>query len=256
MKINIKKIMGLVLGTTILASSIGFAAPEAIQAFNQPDFTIKVNGLTQVHPEGLKPVVYNNRTYLPAAFIAELLGAKVSFNSDTKTVSIEEDNNDVILSQEKIKEYELEIEKLELEIEKLKHEKSSVSDNQSYSKLPARTTKDGYSIDIEGLSVREGDGRLFVTLKNTSADYDIKLKPIDTIIEIDGTKYTSESTISDSIGPELFKWIKRGDTLNAVIPFRKLPEDKDIDKMTITIFLETNSINPKTSSIEFKVIND
>lgn len=255
MKIKIKKIMGLVLGTTILASSIGFAAPEAIQAFNQPDFTIKVNGLTQVHPEGLKPIVYNNRTYLPVAFIAELLGSKVSFDSDNKTVSIDEDKSELILAKEKIEKYEKEIQDLNSEIEKLKLE-TSESSSQNYSKLPTRATQDGYSLSVEGLSVREGDGRLFVSLKNTSAESGVKLKPLDTILEFDGTKYKSEPTISDSVGPELFQWVKRGDTLNAVIPFRNLPDDKDIEKMKITIFLETNSRFPVTSFMEFYVIND
>lgn len=255
MKINIKKIMGLVLGTTILASSIGFAAPQPIQAFNQQDFTIKINGLTQVHPEGLKPIVYNNRTYLPAAFIAELLGAKVSFISDTKTVSIDEDRSELAKANETIKAYEEEIEELKLELEKIKN--TSKPDDGKYSKFPQRISRNGFSIALEGLSVNQSnDGRLFFTLKNDDFESSVKLVPMETVIEIEGVKYTSQPTATDPLNQELFQWVKTGDSFSGVIPFRKLPDDKDIKNIKVTLYYETNERMPAKSSYEFYLIND
>ena len=76
-----KKCVAATLAILIGISSVAYGAPKTIETFEQPDFLIKVNDEFKYHPEGLKPLVYGDRTYLPAAYIAELLGAKVSKNT-------------------------------------------------------------------------------------------------------------------------------------------------------------------------------
>lgn len=255
MKINFKKISAGLLSAIILSTGIVYAAPEMIQAFSQSEFTIKVNGKTQVHPEGLKPIVYNNRTYLPAAFIAELLGAKTSFDSATKTVAIDMDNS----HETELNQYKEKIEALEKEIEELKKENETATseDLSGYTKMPIRSNQDGYTLTLEGLSVRDGnDGRLHFKIKNNDVDTSIKLQPMSTVLEINGEKYEPQSTFSDPIDEKLFRWIKRTEEIDSFIPYRNLPDAKDIKTIKITMVIEKNEFLPESTTLEFKVLKD
>ena len=250
-----KKSLLITLGLLLSLSSFSYAAPQVIETYLQNDFLIKVDGEFKYHPEGLRPLVYENRTYLPAAYIAELLGASTTFDSSTKTVIISS-KPQVNLDEEKIAEYEKRIIELEEKIKKLE---SSTSVSSNYSKMPARLSKNGYKITLEGLSIRDDgrDGRLYFTLENEDADTGIKIDAMSTTIETNEQKYTASSQFQENIDLNLFKWIRRDEELKSYIPFSNLPdEDKDIKEMTVTIFLEINETYPKKETLTFKVIND
>ena len=250
-----KKILAITLGLLVGLSTFSYATPKLVEAYLQNDFLIKVNGEFKYHPEGLKPLVYQNRTYLPASYIARLLGANTTFDSATKTVSItsEELNN---LDKTKLEEYENKIKELENEIKILKESNSSNSD---YTKMPVRVTQDGYKLTLEGLSIRDdgNDGRLYFTLENEDADTGIKIDAMSTTIETNEQKYTASSQFQENIDLNLFKWIRRDEELKTYIPFSDLPEDdKEIKEMTIKIVLEINETYPKKETLTLKVIND
>ena len=250
-----KKILAITLGLLVGLSTFSYAAPKVVYAYLQNDFLIKVNGEFKYHPEGLKPLVYQNRTYLPASYIAQLLGANTTFDSATKTVSItsEELNN---LDKTKLEEYENKIKELENEIKILKESNSS---NSGYTKMPVRVTQDGYKLTLEGLSIRDdgNDGRLYLTLENEDADTGIKIDAMSTTIETNEQKYTASSQFQENIDLNLFKWIRRDEELKTYIPFSDLPEDdKEIKEMTIKIVLEINETYPKKETLTLKVIND
>ncbi|WP_417204498.1 stalk domain-containing protein [Acetoanaerobium sticklandii] len=250
-----KKILAIALGLFVGLSTFSYATPKVVEAYLQNDFLIKVNGEFKYHPEGLKPLVYQNRTYLPASYIAQLLGANTTFDSDTKTVSINS-NPDVGIEQEKIKEYEEKIKILEEKIEKLE---SSTSANSDYTKLPARIAQNGYKLTLEGLSIREegNDGRLYFTLENEDADTGVKIDAMSTIIETNTDKYEASFQFQENLDRDLFKWIRRNEELKTYIPFSKLPEDdKEIREMTVTVVLEINETYPKKETLTFKVLND
>ena len=61
-----KKSLLITLGLLLSLSSFSYAAPQVIETYLQNDFLIKVDGEFKYHPEGLRPLVYENRTYLPA----------------------------------------------------------------------------------------------------------------------------------------------------------------------------------------------
>ena len=250
-----KKILAITLGLLVGLSTFSYAAPKVVEAYLQNDFLIKVNGEFKYHPEGLKPLVYQNRTYLPASYIAQLLGANTTFDSATKTVSItsEELNN---LDKTKLEEYENKIKELENEIKILKESNSSNSD---YIKMPVRVTQGGYKLTLEGLSIRDdgNDGRLYFTLENEDADTGIKIDAMSTTIETNEQKYTASSQFQENIDLNLFKWSRRDEELKTYIPFSDLPEDdKEIKEMTIKIVLEINETYPKKETLTLKVIND
>ena len=250
-----KRVLVVTLGIVMVFASLTYATPKTVETYLQNDFLIKVNGEFKYHPEGLKPLVYENRTYLPAAFIAQLLGASTTFDSATKVVNINSSTNSD-LDQQEIKKYEDKIKELEEKIEKL--EVSSSADS-NYTKMPARIVQNGYKLTLEGLSIREegNDGRLYFTLENEDADQRVKIDAMSTVIETSTNKYEASFQFQENLDRDLYKWIGREEKLNSYIPFTKLPEeDKEIKNMTVTIFLETNENYPKTEKLVFKVIND
>jgi hypothetical protein len=250
-----KKSLLITLGLLLSLSSFSYAAPQVIETYLQNDFLIKVDGEFKYHPEGLRPLVYENRTYLPAAYIAELLGASTTFDSSTKTVIISS-KPQVNLDEEKIAEYEKRIIELEDKIKKLE---SSTSVSSNYSKMPARLSKNGYKITLEGLSIRDDgrDGRLYFTLENEDINTGVKLNALSTTIEANGKKYNADVKYRENLDMDLFKWIKTDDEINSFIPFSDLPEeDSDIKEMIVTIVIETNELYPKQETIVFKVLND
>ena len=244
----------VVLSAVLITSGIVYAAPTTIQAFLQPDFRISINDQIKYHPEGLQPIVYQDRTYLPAAFIAEQLGAGVEYNAQTKVISIDQKKTTDQNYITQIEEYELKITELEKEIDQLKNNSSSSS---TFSKMPARKTQNGYSVSIEGLSVRDGnDGRLYFNLENKSVDTSVKIQPLSTVLMINGVEYTPKETFTDKFDKDLFNWLKVDDEVNTFLPFRNLPDDEDIAEMTITMVVETNEYLPEKETITFKVLND
>ena len=251
-----KKLLAVTLGILLGLSSVTYAAPKVVETYLQNDFLIKVDGEFKYHPEGLKPLVYQNRTYLPAAYIAQLLGASTTFDSATKTVAINSKAQDGLSDKQK-EEYESKIKELEAEIEKLKNSSNESSSN--YSKIPARLTQKGYKITLEGLSIREDgeDGRLYFTIKNDDENTGIKVLPLSTTIEANGKKYEATGKYHENLDMDLFKWIDRGGELSSYIPFSDLPEDdNDINEMIVTMVIEVNETYPKKETVVFKVLND
>ena len=88
-----KKFVAGVLVGLMISSGVAFAsgAQEVIQAILSKDFKMTWNGaafepIDPVSDQRVYPIVYNDRTYIPARFIAEKAGVTVNWDSSTKTV--------------------------------------------------------------------------------------------------------------------------------------------------------------------------
>lgn len=73
-----KFISGLIIGSILSFSTVTFA--------NNP-INLIINGKT-IDCGNTPPIIFNNRTYVPARFVAEPLGAKVSWDSINNAVII------------------------------------------------------------------------------------------------------------------------------------------------------------------------
>ena len=249
-----KKILAVMFGLMIGFTSMGMAEPSTVESYLQNDFVIKVDGEFKYHPEGLKPLVYQNRTYLPASFIVQLLGGSTTFDSSAKTVNIIS-KPEITLDQDKITEYETKIKELENKIEKLE---SSAQVTSDYVKVPTSISQNGYRMTIEGIAVREEgrDGRLYFKLKNNDIDTKVKLNAFATTIEVDGEVYNASANFPEDLNMDLFKWLKINDEIQGYIPFSKLPKEEDIKNMIITIVVEKNEANTQNDTLVFKVSNN
>jgi hypothetical protein len=96
MKMNARKtlailVLVLVFATTTLASGASMTSP--VSATMDKSIMMLWNGspFTPVEADGsvLSPIVYNNRTYLPARALLEKAGYTVGYNAATKTILID-----------------------------------------------------------------------------------------------------------------------------------------------------------------------
>lgn len=71
----------LLFGITALAAS-----PQAANIFYN-NIKIKVYG-QEVDTEGNEPFILNDRTYVPARYVAEAMGGEVQWNGETNTVEV------------------------------------------------------------------------------------------------------------------------------------------------------------------------
>ncbi len=112
MKNNLK-VIGASIISFILGSMTIVFANQAIQAMQNTEIKVNLNGKTQefkdeITNEKQYPITYNNRTYLPLRNIAELLGVNVDYDSETKTAFLKSNANVIypsedLLVQEKIR---------------------------------------------------------------------------------------------------------------------------------------------------------
>lgn len=97
MKNNLLKNLVLIFATAILTLMIASATPQIykITAYINGELKITYNG-ERFQPKDesgtlLKPIVYQNRTYLPVRAVAELTGLSIDYDKKSNTIVIRDD---------------------------------------------------------------------------------------------------------------------------------------------------------------------
>ena len=90
----------LALTSCMVVGTAAASQSNSVTATFRPDMTLKVNGTTYTVRDttGVKvsPLIYNGTTYLPLSSLGQLLGAEVSWDNDSQTVIIHDDDADYI----------------------------------------------------------------------------------------------------------------------------------------------------------------
>ena len=90
----------LALTSCMVVGTAAASQSNSVTATFRPDMTLKVNGTayTVRDTTGVKvsPLIYNGTTYLPLSSLGQLLGAEVSWDNDSQTVIIHDDDADYI----------------------------------------------------------------------------------------------------------------------------------------------------------------
>lgn len=80
-------IAGIIIGA-VVAGTGGAAADQTVSTYLS-SFKFKFNGVEKQLPEGYAVLNYQNRSYVPARFVAESMGGNVEFDAATGTVSVQ-----------------------------------------------------------------------------------------------------------------------------------------------------------------------
>lgn len=165
--------VGLAAGMVLTMSIQAFADPviRVIQAKIHPNYHITFDGEKKELPEGYEILVYQDRTYVPARYVAEELGATVTWDEETKEIGIVKPKvpETPVTSDGAVKP----------------------SDTNTYSKLPVNKTAEHFRIAATA-HVKEADkntgNKLALSIKNTSND-PITLDQTATTFTVNGTVY-------------------------------------------------------------------
>ena len=162
-----KLIIGIIIGLLCALPAGVLASTSAwVSALLAGDIAFQFDGQGEVLPAGYTVLLYENRTYVPARFVAERLGAAVGWDQETKTVKINTKPcaECLVLQKEKqalekvVKEQEEKIKALEEKVKKLEEEKGKNEPSAegqpvgNYQKLPLTRILPAMNIAINGCS--------------------------------------------------------------------------------------------------------
>lgn len=188
MKQNLKLLIAFLCGA-IFFSGISYAANTLTATV--VDLKILVNGQEKVLSE--KPVVINNRTYLPVRDIGTITGYEVAYEKGVVSL-----NNTNSIS-----------------------ENSNEDQNQSsfeFQKLPITISKNGITVTVNSVSLGENSTDFNITVENNS-DKDIEVNYRSTVLganyKVSGKQYQTFGTISGE--NEFSKPVKAGSTVTGII---------------------------------------
>lgn len=230
---KLKKVALSLISIILLSTVVSIANPISISAFINPEFRYNFDGMNKDLPQEYESIIYNNRSYVPARFVAENLGAEVQFNSNNKTIYFVSKEGKATSDLEN---YISKIEMLEKKVNDLERqlEEAKKVSQVNYSKLPLTQNLRDYSVTVQDLFIDQSSrfSKLYVSVENTDRFNFINLSPLRTTIIHNGREYTA-STIDTDLN--LFQAISRNNRIQGGITFEDLPKDMNEFIIKVTI---------------------
>ncbi|SET22160.1 Copper amine oxidase N-terminal domain-containing protein [Natronincola peptidivorans] len=186
---------GLVLGS-ILTMSLGniYASPQGIAAWINNAFQFQFNGEAKALPEGYNVIVYEGRSYVPARFIAENLGAAVIWDDATKTIDIKsEDKQDVTIIESKKEKEDTEQQEEDRKIE--------------YQRLPVSKAYKGMNITATVIDRNNTQTVVYLTIDNKNSA-PLQLIQRDTRVVVENKEYFTKD-----VGPHRYDMVWYNDII-------------------------------------------
>lgn len=249
-------ILGIIIGISITHTDIVSAASNIVSVFLSPHITYTVNGINKEVPEDSTTLIYGNRVYVPARFIAEALGGQVEWDEKSKTIGLKSPAPEYIyIEKETDEEKETEIEKetkeeLEEESKEEKEEKESTKDIDDFNKLPLFYEDTSMKIEITNIFFDNNQTRVYIVLTN-KLDKPIQLDQSTIVAKVNEKEYK----VSDA--PSIYRnniWyndIRSEETMSGYITLPVINEDEPGMEIEFTIF--ENDVFQKTYTPSFEI---
>jgi len=212
-----KKILaaGFAIGLVFSMSIQAFAAPviEKIEAYINHQMTFTFNGEKKALPEGYEVIVYKDHSYVPARFVAENLGAEVTWNDQTKEIGIvskKSDNNSAANPSDSNSATN-------------PNDSKATAPKYDYKKLPLYKETANYKMSVVLFSDDNQGKKLNITLENKSDDL-IQLDQMATIVEADGKSYDMSKATITHLDTRWYQDLKKEDKTEGFI---RLPNNID-----------------------------
>lgn len=224
---------GLIIGLASGSCATAFATDgiKEIKAYINDSFQFQVNGEDAVLDDEYHVLVYNDRSYLPVRGIGDMMGADISWNEETKMISIVTKANDTDPTDSTEDKY------------------------VSYSALPQHAVNTEYIVDVTKYLQRSEGGRVYINIENRSENI-IALKPAATIIEADGVKYNynRDISIADRDDTWYSKTAKENESLQGYILLPKECSNSEYLHLELSIIVQSSSgIGEYVESFDIKL---
>lgn len=235
-------VSGIAIGVvTTLGASVYANISTEVAALLAPYISFEFNGEEKQLPEGYTVLLYQGRTYTPARFIAEELGAEVFWDAKTQTVKVETP----LQEDEKIEEIEKESHP---EVEKEKEEV-----RKSYEPLPATHYDGDIRLKIQTIVIDDDQTRVYVSLRNEGS-VPIQLDQTATVITINGKEYKQSDAGKRVPNPYVGDWyndIRNDEFTDSLVRMPGIP--KNTEKMTIKFEVRENDREQKRKEVTFDI---
>lgn len=265
LKKNKLLIAGIIIGCLCtlpvgaLASTTGF-----VSAFLDGAVTFQFDGQEQALSEGYTVLNYENRTYVPARFVAERLGASVTWDGKNKVVGIntqpcqecvalhkekQELEKAVKEQEEKIKALEQEIKDLEEQTEKEEPSAEGQPDG-NYQKLPISRVLTDINIAVTGLIEEDYYTRIYVEVENKKA-VPLQLLHTSALAIVDGDRYKASEMLHFTPDERWYHDIAEEEIRSGYILLPSIPEESKEMLLELTIIY--NDASQETTTVDFAI---
>lgn len=233
--------MGILIGITIMMSAVVFANSN-VAALLSSHVTFFFNGEKKVLPQGYEVLTYNGRTYTPARFVAEELGAEVIWDPVTESIFItyEEGTNEdtEVLPKMPDKEADQVAEKEE-------------TVDRNYQKLPIYRA--GYEAIVTVTHVDLDTNATIIYLEIEGRNVPIQLNRGKSTMVVDGQIYgqSNQGRIVDPIDTRWYNDIREDEKVSGWIKFPAISENTK--NMTVNLEIFRNDGSNETTEFEFDI---
>lgn len=244
-------LIGILVGAAILGPSVSYAN-TLISAWISDNITIYFDGQKKELPEGYQTLVYEGRTYVPARFIAEELGATVNWDDATRHIRIVSSKKDVDGLKAEIRELEGEIVKLEKKLEEQQAKEKQDVDGRDYRILPTSKTSADGKITITMIKIDDKETTVYLNFENRS-QVPIQLNQSSAEIIVDG-KTIKKTELTSVLSPFDARWyndIKQDEEVDGWIKLPPIAEDTK--KLTFKVSVLKNDGSQAKTTYEFDI---
>ena len=258
-------IIGIIIGLLCTLSTGALASTSSwVSALIDGDIAFQFDGQRETLPAGYTVLLYENRTYVPARFVAEKLGAAVQWDALTKTVKINTKpcTECQVLQKEKqaleqsVKEQEEKIKALEERIKALENEvgeeKASAEGQPAgnYQKLPLTRVLSAMNIEVTGLFKDDNYTRIYLELENKKS-VPLQLLQTKTTAIVDGEIYKTSDILHFALDERWYHDIREEEIRDGYVMLPPIPEDAKEMLLELTILY--NDAKQETKTVEFYI---
>lgn len=243
---------GIVIGATLIAPAISFAN-TSISAWLTNDIAIFFNGHQKTLPEGYEILVYNGRTYTPARFVAEELGAEVVWDEASRNIFISYDKKpkEEVVDEKPIQEV-VEEENQEKE-EKQEKQEEEKQPQKNYRKLPLSKSFHEAYVEVTVVHIDTNETVVYVEMEGRRENIPVQLNQMASKLEFGDTVYRPQD-LKRSVNPIDTRWyhdVREDDKITGWVKFPKIPEDTK----NLTLYLEffRNDGTSEATGMEFDI---
>ena len=258
-------IIGIIIGLLCTLSTGALASTSAwVSALIDGDIAFQFDEQRQALPEGSTVLLYENRTYVPARFVAEKLGAVVEWDALTKTVKINTKpctecqalQKEKQALEESVKEQEEKIKALEERIKALENEvgeEETSAEGQpagNYQKLPLSRVLPDMNISVTAMFKDDHYTRIYLELENKKA-VPLQLLHTRTTAIVDGEIYKTGDILHFALDERWYHDIQEEEIEVGYVMLPPIP--KDAKEMLLELTILYNDAKQETTTLEFYI---
>ncbi|MGI5875296.1 MAG: stalk domain-containing protein [Dethiobacteria bacterium] len=241
-------VIGIIVGV-LCALPVG-ALAGWVSVLKDGDIVFKFNGQTETLPPGYTALFYKDRIYVPIRFIAERLGAEVSWDQLSKIVSYDtKPDAECLALQKEIQALEKEIKELKLKI----GETETQTEGQpagNYQSLPISRTLADFNIAVTGLIRGDYYTRIYLKLENKKP-VPLQLLQTKTKAIVDGKEYKTSDIMHYTFDQRWYNDILHETTEEGYVMLPLIPENSK--EMFLELTLLYNDLKQETTTVEFAI---